>query len=133
MANSPAHYLKQYHPTVGEPRMIERKMKALKLSRRQSLYTEIKQWDNPEHPRLWPWIYRSQRENPPHSFVRNPYFFGVDPDGNQLPYLDRLLFVHRSSDMAAVAVSAWGSDHGRISYHVRGLHPTDVATEGQWI
>lgn len=106
VANSPAHYLSQYHPVIGDPRLIEEKMKALKLPSRESLYLELKEWDNPEHPRLWPWIYRTKKENPPHTVVRNPYFFAVDPEGNQLPYVDRLLYIRKSSDMIRVAAAA---------------------------
>ena len=45
---------------------------------------------------------RSYKANPPETAVRNPYYFCVDPEGNQLPYLDRILSDTCSQDMVAI-------------------------------
>ena len=127
VTNSPAHYLKQYHPTVGDERKIESKVEALRLPGRHSLYGEVKRWDNPEHPRLWPWVYRSEREMEPFPFVRNPYYFAVDTEGNQLPYLDRILFVNRTRDMAAVAIA--GGEVTMDVYHTSFANYTHLMSQ----
>ncbi|HEX3349356.1 MAG TPA: ABC transporter substrate-binding protein [Acetobacteraceae bacterium] len=51
-------------------------------------------WSNPEKPVLDPWVVEE-----PYSggatraiFRRNPYFWQVDPEGNQLPYTDAINF-----------------------------------------
>jgi peptide/nickel transport system substrate-binding protein len=55
---------------------------------------------------------------PPHVFIRNPYYFVVDPEGNQLPYIDRLQFtVYPQQDMIAATVAS-----GEISMQVRHLN-----------
>lgn len=106
VAESPAHYLKPFHPTEGDPELIEATLKAMQMPTRRALYAGIKAWDNPDHPRLWPFIYRSHKGTPPFSWVRNPYFFGVDPEGNQLPYLDRALFTVKAADLIPIAAAS---------------------------
>jgi ABC-type dipeptide/oligopeptide/nickel transport system permease component/ABC-type transport system substrate-binding protein len=110
---SPAHYLRQYHPdsTVGDNELCEKTMQKLSLPSRAALYNRIKLWNNPEHPRLWPWIYRSYKPNPPHVFIRNPYYFAVDERGNQLPYIDRLMFREMKRELVTVAAAS-----GEISF-----------------
>jgi len=76
---SPRHYLERYHPELGDDALIAATLEQRKLSTRK--------WNNPEHPQLWPWIYRSHKANPLQVFVRNPYFWAVDPEGNQFPYV----------------------------------------------
>jgi peptide/nickel transport system substrate-binding protein len=51
------------------------------------------QWYNPELPRLHAWALAAGfGAGNRLVFERNPYYFKVDPDGNQLPYLDRVIF-----------------------------------------
>lgn len=94
IANAPAHYLRQFHPTHPErvPERIAQWQDALKLNNPAALYQQVKAWTNPEHPRMWPWLYRQYSTLNPQSAVRNPYYWVVDAEGNQLPYLDRILF-----------------------------------------
>ncbi len=91
---TPRHYLAKYHPdpTVGDQAFIDQQVQAYGLPSARALYFFMKDYRNPEHPRLWPWIYRKYRANPPQVFVRNPYYYVVDVEGNQLPYIDRLQF-----------------------------------------
>lgn len=87
---APEHYFSQYHPEIGDQDLIERALKAAKLTSTFSLYRQLDHWTNTECPRLWPWIYRTYTSNPPWTFVRNPYYWAVDTQGNQLPYIDRI-------------------------------------------
>jgi len=106
ITGSPAHYLKQYHPTKGDPEVIEKAMKRYNMPSRRALYNDaIKAWDNPEHPRIWPFVYRSYDSKPPFGWVRNPYYLAVDEEGNQLPYLDRVVMNLKSSDLMGIAAA----------------------------
>ncbi len=105
LTSAPAHYLRQFHPSLGDPEFIKEMMAAYQMPSPQALYIKIKGWDNVEHPRLWPFIYRTHKSNPPFVYVRNPYFFGVDPAGNQLPYLDRVQFDIKSRELLDIAAS----------------------------
>ncbi len=132
LTGSPAHYLRPYHPRIGEPKLIEEAMKARKMPTPEALYTALKAWDNPEHPRLWPFLYRSYQSDPPYVWVRNPYYYAVDPEGNQLPYLDSVIFEVKSPDLIPIAAA-----NGDFSYQTSlGLeHYTilmDQRTDGDY-
>jgi ABC-type dipeptide/oligopeptide/nickel transport system permease component/ABC-type transport system substrate-binding protein len=99
MASYPKHYAEKYHPDTGDPVFIAKEMKAFGLSSTFSLWQRITRWDNPECPRLWPWVPRTWTDSSPFVYVRNPYYFAVDPEGNQLPYIDRLQFDVKTAQM----------------------------------
>ena len=103
---SPRHYLEQYHPDLGNDELIEAAMRSAGIHSRRAFYFRLADYRNPEHPRMWPWIYRTHRSTPPEGFVRNPYFWAVDPQGNQLPYVDRMLFEVRSPLLLPIAAAS---------------------------
>ncbi len=55
--------------------------------------------------------------------MRNPYFFAVDPQGNQLPYMDRMLFDVRAA--SSRSRSPRRRDHARPPPALRLLHAAD--------
>ncbi len=120
MTGSPAHYLKQYHPGLGDQELIERTMRAYKIASPRSLYGYMKDFLNPEHPRMWPWIYRTHRATPPQVFVRNPYYYAVDTEGNQLPYIDRVQFNIQDGRLLTLSAA-----NGQISMQARHLRFED--------
>lgn len=88
---APKHYMQQFHPREGNQELIERLSKE-RVSTPKNLFKEMNHPLNPERPKLGPWIFRTYRTNGPWTAVRNPYYFAVDEQGNQLPYIDRLVF-----------------------------------------
>ncbi len=116
----PAHYLKKYHPSLGDPDLIEQTMESFALSSPMAAYKRIKHYLNPEHPRLWPWIVSSAHPASPQILVRNPYYWAVDPQGNQLPYLDRLVLDTKSNPLIAVAAA-----NGELSMQERHIRYED--------
>ncbi len=104
----PAHYLKKYHDRyVDKSKMskiqkIKFKSWASNHNRKDNLY----KFDNPDLPTLQPWL--NTTAAPANRFVgiRNPYFHRVDPEGRQLPYIDRvILSVSESKLISAKAAS----------------------------
>jgi len=120
IVNMPAHYLRQYHPALGDDDVIEKAMAAHKLPSRRALYAFVKEWQNTEHPRMWPWIYRTYKPNPPQVFVRNPYYYVVDTEGNQLPYIDRVQF-----DVLAGQMLGLSAANGNVSMQTRHIRYKD--------
>ncbi len=102
---SPRHYLEKYHPVLGDDNLIEATLRKKRLPSRTSLYASLKLWNNPEHPRLNPWVYRTFKANPPQTFVRNPYYFAVDTEGNQLPYVDQIFTEVKNFKFVPIAIS----------------------------
>jgi len=113
---SPRHYLEKYHPGLGDTQFLREEMELRGLASERALYRIIKEFRNTEHPRLWPWIYRTFKGGPPESFVRNPYYFAVDLEGNQLPYIDRVLFEQKSAQLIPIAIA-----NGGVSMQARHL------------
>jgi ABC-type dipeptide/oligopeptide/nickel transport system permease component/ABC-type transport system substrate-binding protein len=116
MLSYPAHYLTKLHPVIGDKELIEDMLTATKLQSATTLFRNIL-YDTqhyPDYPRLWPWIYQKYKANPPHSFVRNPYYWMVDTQGNQLPYIDRIVFEQKTQEMVPVAAA-----NGEVSMQAR--------------
>ena len=86
----PGHYLRQYHPKFGNLAKIKEIMSAYELGSHQAAYNFMCSRFNPQLPTLYPWIYRSYSAVDPQTYVRNPYFWAVDSEGNQLPYIDAI-------------------------------------------
>ena len=74
----PAHYLKQFHPDYSDYKDFE-------------IFEEkMEWWTNPEMPVLSEWMPVEYHVANKLILERNPYFYAVDPEGNQLPYIDRI-------------------------------------------
>ncbi|MFO7725604.1 MAG: ABC transporter substrate-binding protein [Oceanipulchritudo sp.] len=102
LCDRPAHYLAQFHPTIGDPDRIATVRESADLQRNRQVYFHVRSIRNPELPSMRPWIIRTAKSNLPLTYVRNPYYYAVDPEGRQLPYIDRLYFEAKSADMLAV-------------------------------
>ena len=48
--------------------------------------------DNPDLPTLEPWVLKTRPPSDRLVFERNPYYYRVDSSGQQLPYIDRVVF-----------------------------------------
>ena len=91
----PKHYAKQFHPKYNPDaqKLAEAKGfdKWYQLLQAKASCSEHQQ-NNPDVPVLSPW--KVAKATP--DFImweRNPYFWIVDTEGNQLPYIDRLMGV----------------------------------------
>ena len=116
MLDCPEHYLRQYHPVLGNKKLIETVLQARRMHSAVSLFQNMQSdmLQYPDRPRLSPWIYRSHRPNPPQSFVRNPYYWMVDTAGNQLPYIDRVVIEQKAPRMIPIAAA-----QGELSMQLR--------------
>ena len=124
---APRHYLEPYHPIYGDRELIEATMKARNLTTPESLYTAIKIWSNPKHPRMWPWIFRTHTLNPPFVFVRNPYYFAVDTAGNQLPYIDRIFYDLKPPELLPAAAA--GGNITMQAFNIQFMNYTMLMSE----
>jgi peptide/nickel transport system substrate-binding protein len=74
----PRHYLEQFHPNYTEGADYE------------TFEAKDKWWENPDYPVLFAWRPLEYIPAERAIFERNPYYWKVDTEGNQLPYIDRL-------------------------------------------
>jgi len=90
-AYAPAHYLKQFLPKYSSEEAVNKKAKELGFDNWVSLLKNRYSWAlNPELPVMTPWRTVTPINTPTWAMERNPYFWGVDTAGNQLPYIDRI-------------------------------------------
>ena len=89
-AYAPAHYLKQFLPKhAGGVEAANAAAKAEGFDNWVARLHFKKDWTlNPELPVLGPWRTVRPINNPTWVMERNPFYWAVDTEGNQLPYLD---------------------------------------------
>ncbi len=148
----PKHYWEPYHPTYTDPEIVKQRIDEkghitwsgfIGRARREG-----SEWskDVPT-TRAYQVIERSPARR---TYVRNPYYFKVDPEGNQLPYIDVIqteqvdqadLIAAQAStgqlDFAAfelktqdIPLLKLGERDGQIKVHIwKRLHSSDVAIQ----
>ena len=90
-AYAPAHYLKRFHPKYTPQADLDRMAGEANVEDWIALFRLKNQWNlNPELPVLGPWRTVEPNNTPNWVLERNPYYYEVDPEGNQLPYIDRI-------------------------------------------
>ena len=86
-------YLKQFHPDhTDDQGALDQAIADAGLDNWTELYGDMRsgRLENPESPLLWPWLQDNDFSEEIVTCSRNPYFWAVDPAGNQLPYIDRM-------------------------------------------
>jgi len=66
--------------------------------------------DNPDLPSLEPWILKTKPPSDRFVFERNPYYYRIDKEGNQLPYIDRVILSIADSKIIPAKTGAGESD-----------------------
>lgn len=109
---APRHYLSQFHPWYN-------------LEMEDYLLLDEKRiWNhNPDHPTLFAWHVVEHAPGERVVFERNPFYWKVDSDGNQLPYIDRIESIMvPDAEMRVLKVLA-----GEIDATFRGIEsPRDL-------
>lgn len=90
IACTPKHYLKQFHPDYTPMEEIEKAMKKEGFSNWIDFFEHMNSTFNPERPVIGPWVAMDWETAPIQRCRRNPYYWKVDTEGNQLPYIDGL-------------------------------------------
>ena len=91
----PGFYLKQFHADLVEDKAaLDKAIKDAGFNTWVELMGYMyRAWNNPEIPDVRPWNFATPINEAVSGLLlhkRNPYFHAVDPDGNQLPYVDEL-------------------------------------------
>ncbi len=109
----PAHYLKQFHERYGDPEKIKAMVEERELRGWAALHTRMGNAyknENPGLPTLQPWVNTTEPPSERFIFERNPYFHRVDPEGRQLPYIDKVAVFIAGSSIIPAKVGAGASD-----------------------
>jgi peptide/nickel transport system substrate-binding protein len=111
--------MQQFHLDLVEDKAkLEADFKAAGLDAWDKYYEAKNNWYlNPERPTFGPWISKNALSEQLFLMERNPYFWQVDSDGNQLPYIDKI--THRLFETPDV-LSLWVVN-GEIDFQARHM------------
>ena len=113
----PAHFAKRYHPEFTPLAELQRLAHEDRFDFWFQVFEDRLDWRNPEAPRLWAWILERPPPARPAVFVRNPFYWKVDPSGRQLPYIDRITF--EISEEETINIKAINGEVGMQGRHIR--------------
>lgn len=106
----PKHYLKQFHPKYTDINKLNRMAKEAGYDAWYKLFAKMSNYyENPERPTLYAWIFKSIPTAPGKRVVaeRSPYYWKVDTQGNQLPYIDKITYdILTDSEVAIIKTMA---------------------------
>ena len=136
----PSHYLKNYHLKYNPDADNQAKAAGYKDWKEQffekfgkpGTIDDRSRWLNSDLPVLYAWrLEGSYTKDEPLKAVRNPYYWKVDPAGQQLPYIDQITYevVESKKDARQVA------REGRVDMQVRhiGNFAAEVVEDaGKW-
>ncbi|NLD43884.1 MAG: twin-arginine translocation signal domain-containing protein [Chloroflexi bacterium] len=128
----PAHYLKPFHADYGDKAEIDKLIAANDswddwtqlLSDKNNIQL------NPERPTTDGWIPENLFSDEIATFVRNPYYWSVDGEGNQLPYIDKLQF-RNFADPQVILMWQVNGEIDVQARHVRGFDNYTVLKENE--
>ena len=113
----PKHFLAPYHIDYGDADEIAAKVEEAGLADWYELFgqVDVSGWSENNlsaigFPQLGPWV---RVEGPEEEVVtqRNPFYFAVDADGNQLPYLDsRRAVINQWANMEAANLMVFAGE-----------------------
>ena len=117
MVEYPAHYLKKFHPDFIPKKQLMEMTEKESFDFWYQLFEDRASWQNTEVPRLWPWIIKVPPPAQLIVFERNPYYWKVDGNGNQLPYIDRMTF--EIYDTEIINMKAMNGEIGMQGRHLQ--------------
>jgi peptide/nickel transport system substrate-binding protein len=126
LANSPRHYLEKFHIKYNPD--ADRLAKQAGFNNWVELYNSKAnhpdRWRGTELPVLTPWMLATPYSGNATEVVarRNPYFYKVDTDGNQLPYIDEVTYVIVQDPQALLLKVI----NGEIDLHYNNINTIDM-------
>jgi peptide/nickel transport system substrate-binding protein len=123
----PKHYMSQFHPKYNK-----------KVTKKDWYVDHDNKGDfgrNPECPTMTGWMLKSYKEGRSVVFERNPYYWCVDKDGKQLPYIDEVQFsIVVDDEVQKLQMSegkvdyVHGGHHGLVLEDISGFKQTEDRT-----
>lgn len=105
----PRHYMEQFNPVLNPDKVKDWEEHNRKFNH-----------NNPDCPRLTGWKLDVFEEGVRAVWSRNPYYWAVDKEGNQLPYIDQIIVTAvKDKEIEKLAYTEGRADHAH--FHQQGL------------
>jgi peptide/nickel transport system substrate-binding protein len=116
---TPSHYMKQFHIDFTDDKAaLEAAATEAGFNNWAEYYLDRGYWClNPDRPVVGPWRAMNPLSEELFLMERNPYYWAVDPEGNQLPYIDTIQ--HRLYEQGEV-LNLWVTN-GEIDFQSRQM------------
>jgi len=120
----PAHYMKKFHAKYADPEELAEKVEnanAKTWARLHNHSDDLYKFDDVDLPVLQPWHNTSKKNGQRYILVRNPFYHRIDPNGRQLPYIDKVDLEVAAAGLIPAKVSL-----GEATLQVRSLGFSDA-------
>lgn len=115
---APAHYLQQFHPDFADEGELDALVSDEGFDNWVNLFKDKNTWQrNPDLPVLTPWKTVNPITTDNWVLERNPYYYGVDTAGNQLPYIDRISMT-LAEDLEVLNLRAIAGEYDYQARHI---------------
>jgi peptide/nickel transport system substrate-binding protein len=117
-AYSPAHYLKQFLPKYTSEAAANARARERGYDNWVRLIHVLKDWSlNPELPTIGPWRTVRPVNTPTWVMERNPFYWAVDTEGHQLPYIDQIVMT-LAEDLEVLNLRAMAGQYDLQERHI---------------
>lgn len=120
----PAHFLKRYHPAFTDLEQLQREADELGLQDWKVYFGTVNGTTDElvfHRPVLSPYMVVT-RTSTRSRYQRNPYYFKVDPAGNQLPYIDYI----ETQNVSSPDIMAAKASTGQVTFAGRQFMTADI-------
>lgn len=129
---APKHYLEQFHAEYADQASLEAETEAAGFENWYELFLQKNSYlDNPDRPTMRPWKPTNTPDSSRYILERNPFYWRVDTAGNQLPYIDEVVFT-LTENVEVINLSALAGD---LDMQIRHMdianYPTFMANRQQ--
>ncbi|GAB4429413.1 MAG: ABC transporter substrate-binding protein [Anaerolineae bacterium] len=122
----PAHYLKNFLPKYASQADLDKIVADKQVKSWKELWGSAgaiqSEWLNPDMPTLAAWKVKVPPPAEQLVYERNPYYFAVDAEGNQLPYIDEITF---DLFQDPETINLWAVQ-GKLDEQARGLDSANL-------
>jgi len=117
-AYAPAHYLRQFLPKYSSEDAVNRRARERGFDNWVRMLHVMKDWSlNPELPTIGPWRTTRPVNTPTWVMERNPFYWAVDTEGNQLPYIDQVVMT-LAEDLEVLNLRAMSGQYDMQERHI---------------
>ncbi|MDR3603359.1 MAG: ABC transporter substrate-binding protein [Syntrophaceae bacterium] len=136
LVTKPKHYLKKFHKKYADPTQLEQLIKKRHATNWVKLFQDVSglrhaMFVSSKYPSLCAWITKVPAPSKRFVMERNPYYWKIDPEGNQLPYIETV--VHELvTDPKTIVLKAIAGEIDMQGRHLGSMQNTVLllASEG---
>src|SRR5437588_6312878 len=115
---APAHYLKQFLPKYSSEAQVNARARSEGFENWVRMLHNKQDWNlNPELPVIGPWRTVRPINTPTWVLERNPFYYAVDTEGNQLPYINQIVMT-LAEDLEVLNLRAMAGSYDLQERHI---------------